>query len=65
MRRQLLSITEVAALLGISVDRAYSLAREGILPVVRLGRQVRVDPDQFEEWIKQGGKALPGGWKYE
>ena len=41
--RQLLTMDEVAVILGVSRGRAYELGRHGILPVVRLGRQVRVE----------------------
>ena len=37
-----LTIPEVAVLLQVSRLRAYQLAREGQLPVIRFGRQVRV-----------------------
>jgi excisionase family DNA binding protein len=60
---QLLRIPEVAETLSISPQRAYDLARSGVLPVVRLGRQLRVDPSALAEWVGQGGKALPGGWR--
>src|SRR4051794_1295745 len=49
--KKLLRIDEVAALLDVRVQRAYELSRRGLLPVVRLGRQVRVDPDQLEAWL--------------
>lgn len=65
MKRNLMTVPEVAAILGISVERTYALAREGILPVVRLGRQIRLDPEQLDNWISRGGQALPCGWKYE
>lgn len=63
--KKLMTISEGAEVLNVPVERAYSMAREGLIPVVRLGRQVRLDPDQLEAWINEGGKALPGGWKYE
>lgn len=46
----------VATRLGVSKDRAYELVRLGILPAVRLGRQVRVDEDVLHEWILSGGR---------
>jgi excisionase family DNA binding protein len=61
--RQLLGLKQAAAILSISYARAAELARTGMLPVVRLGRQVRIDPQQLELFIAQGGKALPGGWR--
>ena len=45
----------VAGRLGVSKDRAYELVRLGILPAVRLGRQVRVDEDVMHKWIVSGG----------
>lgn len=60
-----MTVPEVATVLGISIERTYSLARVGILPVVRLGRQIRLDPEQLDYWISQGGQSLSGGWKNE
>jgi len=65
MGKKLLRIPTVAKILDVSEDRVYSLAREGVLPHVRLGRQIRVDSDALEEFINSGGKALPGGWRRE
>jgi putative molybdopterin biosynthesis protein len=63
--RQLLTMQEVADHLGVSVQRAYELGRIGLLPVVRLGRQMRVDRRRLEDWVASGGQALPGGWRRE
>ena len=38
--------------------KAYQLAREGLIPVVRLGRQLRVDPRRLNEWMELGGSGL-------
>jgi len=51
--------------LNISYSRAAELARQNIIPVCRLGRQLRIDPRQLEQFIANGGKALPGGWRRE
>jgi putative molybdopterin biosynthesis protein len=59
----LLTMSEVSARLGISTARGYELAREKIIPVVRLGRQLRVDPEELKNFIKRGGQSLPGGWR--
>lgn len=61
--KQLLRITDVAEILDVTTARAYELARTGILPTVRLGRQLRVDADRLQEWINSGGQPLPGGWR--
>ena len=55
---KLLRIDDVAELLDVSRARAYELVREGLLPVVRLGRQVRVDPNKLEAWLDAGGTGL-------
>jgi excisionase family DNA binding protein len=56
---------EVARILDISEQRVYELCRRGILPHVRIGRQIRIDKKVLEKWIEGGGQALPGGWKRE
>jgi excisionase family DNA binding protein len=57
---KLLTIAEVAAILSVTTARAYELARTGVLPTVRLGRQVRIDEGRLLDWINAGGAALPG-----
>lgn len=52
---RLLTIPEVAELLAVRRSRAYQLARDGVIPSVRLGVQVRVDPARFEAWLRSGG----------
>ena len=59
LTRRLIEIEEVAEWLAVSKQRAYELARREIIPVVRIGRQVRVDPERLEEWIREGGSARP------
>jgi len=59
MVKKLLPIPAVAEILDVSPWRAYELARLGILPVVRLGRQIRVDPDALDRFIRSGGSARP------
>lgn len=43
--------------------RIYEAARTGLLPCVRVGRQVLFDLDALEAWAAAGGTPLPGGWK--
>lgn len=63
MQKKLLRTTEVAKILNVTEARVYSMARDGFLPIVRLGRHVRVDQDKLNEWIDNGGHTLSGGWK--
>jgi excisionase family DNA binding protein len=45
---ELLTADEVAAWLGVSPWSAYDMARRGVLPVVRLGRLVRIQRTGLE-----------------
>jgi len=65
MNKDMLTLAEAAELLRITYARAAELARQNLLPHVRLGRQVRVSSAQLQDFIAQGGKALPGGWRRE
>ena len=55
----LLTIPQVAARLKMSPYRAYELARQGKLRVVRIGKLVRVTPTAIQEFVARmnGGKA--------
>lgn len=64
MLSKLLTMAEVANVLNVSLPRAYELARTGLLPTVRLGRQVRVEEAQLVEWVRNGGAAHPPGYKH-
>ena len=57
---RLLTAQQVAVLLQVPKARVYELIRLGLLPGVRVGRQVRVSQDALGEWIAAGGAALPG-----
>ena len=55
--RMLITMDEVADWLSVSKQRAYELARQEVIPVVRLGRQIRVNPERLEQWIQAGGSV--------
>jgi excisionase family DNA binding protein len=57
MTNRLLTAAEVADILQVSVARVYELARQRVIPCVRLVRQVRFDEQAMREWIAQGGSA--------
>jgi excisionase family DNA binding protein len=66
---KLITVKTFAEMFGVSLSRAYEMATrpEFGLPVVKLGRQVRLDHDRLEQWVRDGGRALEGegGWKRE
>ena len=55
---KLLRVEEVAQLLDVSRARCYELVRRKLIPAIRVGRQIRVDPAQLEMWMNNGGQRL-------
>jgi len=49
----MLTIPEVAKMLKIGKVKAYELARQGVIPSIRLGRAVRVPRQAFLNWLQQ------------
>lgn len=54
---KLLMAEEVAEILNMTKDRVYSLARQNLIPHVRIGRQLRFSYRAIEEWISRGGSV--------
>lgn len=54
----LLTAKETAEILKVTLPRVYELAREGLIPSVRMGRQIRFHEAKLMEWIEQGGSSL-------
>ncbi len=50
---ELLRADRVAAILGVSVPRAYARMAAGQVPTVRIGRSVRVSKRALEKWIAE------------
>lgn len=50
-QRKLLTATQVAEKLNTSKAFAYTLLRRGEMPVVRMGKTVRVRPEDLEQFI--------------
>jgi len=55
---KLLDVDEVAFVFGIGRWRVYDLARAGVLPYVRLGRQVRFSEEALRLFVERGGRGL-------
>ncbi len=58
MDDRLLKSKEVAERLSISKAFAYRLMKTGEIPVVRIGKSVRVLPEKLEEFIKEHSPSL-------
>lgn len=66
--KQLLTLPQTAKILQVSYPRIGQMVRTRMLPdecIVRLGRQIRIDPDALEQFLKSGGAHFPGGWRRE
>jgi excisionase family DNA binding protein len=46
-----LSLKDVQQLLGIGRTKTYELAATGELPAVRIGRCIRVNRGELDEWL--------------
>jgi excisionase family DNA binding protein len=57
----MLSVPEVASVLGISRAGAYDLVRCDGFPVIRIGRRVVIPKENLVEWINRqvSDKELP------
>jgi excisionase family DNA binding protein len=55
----LLRAEEVARLLSIGRTKVYELIGRGELPVVRIGRSVRIPRRALEEWIRERAADAP------
>ncbi len=53
VERMALRANEVAKILGLGRSKVYELIQRGDLPVLRIGRSVRVPQAALERWIEQ------------
>lgn len=58
MTSMLLTCKQVAEKLQLRPHRVYDLVREGRIPHVRIGKQIRFSMDQIDAWLSNGGSPL-------
>ncbi len=58
MQSPLVSAPQIASHLNVTLARVHYLARNGMIPCVRLGRRYRFSFDQIDEWVRNGGSPL-------
>jgi hypothetical protein len=46
---------QVATAIGMSVKRVQELARVGLLPGFKVGRNWQFDPEALRSWVKRNG----------
>lgn len=56
----LLTVRDVQEATSLGRTKVYELIRKGELPVVRIGRAVRVHRQTLERWISQREEAARG-----
>ncbi len=52
-KRTAFPLAEFAELTGISYKTAFSMARDGRLPVLRIGSSIRLDPATTAKWLRE------------
>ena len=56
---KLLTVKQVAALLGFSKQAVYRLTTdEKSLPCCKIGRYIRVSPSALARWVEAGGVSI-------
>jgi excisionase family DNA binding protein len=51
--RLVLSVPEAGELLGLGRNAAYEAVRKGVIPVIRIGRTLRVPKAAFDRLLEQ------------
>lgn len=55
----ILTVDQVAEVLGISRGLAFAAVREGQIPSVRIGRRILVPRDNLRALLRLAGNAIP------
>lgn len=58
MEKMLLTVTEAADLVGLGRSKLYQLVQHGEIPVVRIGRAVRIQPGVLRSWVTAQADGL-------
>lgn len=57
--KQYLKISQVPSVLPISAGTAANLVQQGVLPSVRIGRNIFIPREGLQKFIDKGGGGLP------
>ena len=52
--RMTLSVTEAAAMVGISKPKMYALLRQGIIPSIHAGKKIVIPRQAVIDWLSKG-----------
>ena len=53
MEKSTMSVQELSAQMGISLPKAYELAKQPGFPVLRLGRRILIPVAAYKEWLNK------------
>ena len=51
MQRQMLTVAQVATLLGLSTQGTRNLIKQGVLPCIQMGKIWRIEPDALDKYL--------------
>ena len=54
MQKNLIDAIEMAKILGVSRVSLYSWASQELIPVIRVGKLLRFDPDEVVKYFQEG-----------
>lgn len=57
----IMTVKDVAEYLRMSEAKVYRLVKEGVLPVVRIGKTWRFRKDLLDEWLRDCSRSEPQG----
>jgi len=52
MQQKLINVSELAQVLGVSIQTIYTWVSQRRLPFVKVGRRTMFNPEEIERWIK-------------
>ena len=56
--KQLLKITDLEKILKLDKWAIYRMVRSGDIPSIKMGRNIRFDPDEINKWIESLKKPV-------
>lgn len=56
---KMLTVADIANILGVPTSRVYDCWRRWGLPMYRIGQQLRCDPGEFKQWRNARRIARP------
>lgn len=51
MDKMVYTVSDIAEILSIGMNKAYDLIHKGGIPYIRLGRKIRIPKKAFDNWL--------------